>query len=207
MGGVVKTLRRSNLLSRSVFSTAGSFGLSAICAQSSTIVHFCGLFRPLSKGNFRHKMTTTGGNRGQLWTSTLSPHLLSPRLDFPKISRTLIRALRGKNQASLLRISSPTQIQMWNQQTCGLGVENHPDEAARIRHLTGKASLTGCTTSPDAQHACFERPRLSCDMKNSGRKFCIWGCHFREAKIMSCDATSFGFSSGASGFPSRGCKC
>ena len=27
MGGVVKTLRRSNLLSRSVFSTAGSFGL------------------------------------------------------------------------------------------------------------------------------------------------------------------------------------
>ena len=44
--------------------------LSAICAQSSTIVHFCGLFGPLSKGNFRRKMTTIVGNRGQLWTST-----------------------------------------------------------------------------------------------------------------------------------------
>ena len=57
--------------------------LSAIYAQSSTIVHFCGLFGPLkgSEGNFRHKMTTIVGNRGQLWTSTLSPHLLSPHLD------------------------------------------------------------------------------------------------------------------------------
>ena len=56
---------------------------SAICAQLSTIVHFCGLFGPLSKGNFRHRMTTIVGNRGQLWTSALSPHLLSPHLDFP----------------------------------------------------------------------------------------------------------------------------
>ena len=59
--------------------------LSAIWAQSFTIVHFCGLFGPFSKGNFRHKMTTIVGNRGQLWTSTLSPHLLSPHLDFPEI--------------------------------------------------------------------------------------------------------------------------
>ena len=28
-------------------------------------------------------MTTIVGNRGQLWTSTLSPHLESPHLDFP----------------------------------------------------------------------------------------------------------------------------
>ena len=28
-------------------------------------------------------MTTIVGNRGQLWTSTLSTHLLSPHLDFP----------------------------------------------------------------------------------------------------------------------------
>ena len=28
-------------------------------------------------------MTTILGNRGQLWTSTLSPHLQSPHLDFP----------------------------------------------------------------------------------------------------------------------------
>ena len=46
-------------------------------------MHFCGLFGPLSKGNFRHTMTTIVGNRGQLWTSTSSPHLLSPHLDFP----------------------------------------------------------------------------------------------------------------------------
>ena len=49
--------------------------LSAICAQSSTIVPFvCGLWGPISKGNSHHKMTTIVGNRGQLWTSTLSPH-------------------------------------------------------------------------------------------------------------------------------------
>ena len=29
-------------------------------------------------------MTTVVGNRGQLWTSALSPHLLSPHLDFPE---------------------------------------------------------------------------------------------------------------------------
>ena len=65
-------------------SNGGLRPLSAICAQSSIIVHFCGLFGPLFKGNFRHKMTTIVGNRGQLWTSTLSPHLLSPHLDFPE---------------------------------------------------------------------------------------------------------------------------
>ena len=64
-------------------SNGGLRPLSAICTQSSTIVHFCGFFGPLSKGNFRHKMTTIVGNRGQLWTSTLRPHLLSPHLDFP----------------------------------------------------------------------------------------------------------------------------
>ena len=56
--------------------------LSAICAQSSTMVHICGLFDHKCEGNFRRKMTTIVGNRGQLWTSTLSPQLLSPRLDF-----------------------------------------------------------------------------------------------------------------------------
>ena len=43
----------------------------------------CGPFGPFSKGNFRCKMTTIVGNRGQLWTSALRPHLLSPHLDFP----------------------------------------------------------------------------------------------------------------------------
>ena len=54
--------------------------LSAICARS--FVHFCSLSGPLSKRNFRHKMTTIVGNRGQLWPITLSPQLLSPHLDF-----------------------------------------------------------------------------------------------------------------------------
>ena len=65
-------------------SNGGLRPLSAICAQSSRVMHFCGPFGPLSKGNFRRKTTTIVGNRGQLWTSTLSPHLLSPYLDFPK---------------------------------------------------------------------------------------------------------------------------
>ena len=38
--------------------------------QLSTFWAFLG---PVSKGNFRRKMTTIVGNRGQLWTSTLSP--------------------------------------------------------------------------------------------------------------------------------------
>ena len=36
-------------------------------------------------------MTTSMGNRGQLWTSTLSPHLLSPRVDFPELSLGEVR--------------------------------------------------------------------------------------------------------------------
>ena len=43
--------------------------------QSCTLVAFC-------KGTFRRKMTTILGNRGQLWTSTLSPILLSPHLAY-----------------------------------------------------------------------------------------------------------------------------
>ena len=61
------------------------WGLKATFCNLHTIVYncaLCGLFGPLFKGNFRHKTTTFVGNRGQLWTSTLSPHLLSPHLDF-----------------------------------------------------------------------------------------------------------------------------
>ena len=51
-------------------SNGGSRPLSAICAH----VYNCVLMLPfwaLSKRNFRHKMTTIVGYRGQLWTSTL----------------------------------------------------------------------------------------------------------------------------------------
>ena len=54
-------------------SNGGLRPLSAICAQSSTIVHFCGPFGALSEGNFRHKMTTRVAIVRQMWTSTLSP--------------------------------------------------------------------------------------------------------------------------------------
>ena len=46
----------------------------------------------MGKGNFRRKMTTIVGNRGQLRTSTLSPHLLSPHLDFPETIQFSMRA-------------------------------------------------------------------------------------------------------------------
>ena len=59
-------------------SNGGLRPLSAIRAQSSANVHFYGPFGPLSKGNFCRKTTTIVGNRGQLWISTLSPHLLTP---------------------------------------------------------------------------------------------------------------------------------
>ena len=51
--------------------------------QSKLLWPFFG--RLSSKGNFRHKMTTIEGNRGQLWTSTSSPHLLSPHVDVPNL--------------------------------------------------------------------------------------------------------------------------
>ena len=86
-------------------SNGGLRPLSATCAQLSTIVHFCGLFGPLSKGNFRHKMTTIVGNRGQLWTSTLSPHLESPHLRLSCANR-VIRANRANGFARITPLSS-----------------------------------------------------------------------------------------------------
>ena len=47
------------------------------CRETSICLAGPSGFGPLYKGNFRHKMTTIVGNRGQL------PHLLRPHLDFP----------------------------------------------------------------------------------------------------------------------------
>ena len=73
------------------------WGLKATLCNSRTIVYNCALLWPfwdpfgsLSKENLSCKMTTIVGNRGQLWTSTLSPHLLSPHLDFPEFRRSKI---------------------------------------------------------------------------------------------------------------------
>ena len=59
-------------------SNGGLRPLSAICAQVSTIVHFCGLLGPFSKGNFRHKMTTIIGNRGPIVEKYLKPPFAEP---------------------------------------------------------------------------------------------------------------------------------
>ena len=57
------------------------WGLKATLCNLRTIVYNCTLLWPFGahncRGNFRRKMTTIVGNRGQLWTSALSPHLLA----------------------------------------------------------------------------------------------------------------------------------
>ena len=64
------------------------WGLKPTHCNLRTIVYNCALLwpflGPFLRANFRRKMTTIVGYRGQLWTSTLSPHLLSPHLDFPE---------------------------------------------------------------------------------------------------------------------------
>ena len=66
------------------------WGLKATLCNLRTIVHNCALLwafrRPFLRGFFRHKMMTIVGNRGQLWTSALSPHLQSPHF---RLSRGL----------------------------------------------------------------------------------------------------------------------
>ena len=51
--------------SKGGLSNGGLRPLSAICAQSSTIVHFCGLFGSLSKGGLSSQ---NDENRRQSWT-------------------------------------------------------------------------------------------------------------------------------------------
>ena len=66
-------------------SNGGLRPLSAICAQSSTIVHFCGPFGPLSKGNFRHNED----NRRQSWTMVdkyLKPPFAKPAFGHSRAS-------------------------------------------------------------------------------------------------------------------------
>ena len=104
--GILYCLRLGK--SRWGLSNGGLRPLSAICAQSSTIVHFCGLFGSLSKGDFRRKMMTIVGNRGQLWTSALSPHLESPHLDFPDVSGRRVRKLGLLFRRAVLNLHTVT---------------------------------------------------------------------------------------------------
>ena len=50
-------------------------------------------------------MTTIVGNRAQLWTSALSPHLLSPHLDFPDKLRVEIFAENHSSRFEALKTS------------------------------------------------------------------------------------------------------
>ena len=61
---------------------AVKWGHKATLCNLCTIVYNCAHlwpFGPLFKGNFRCKMTPIVGNRGQLWTSTLSPLFAKPQ--------------------------------------------------------------------------------------------------------------------------------
>ena len=75
-------------------------------------------FGALFKGNFRHKMTSIVGNRGQLWTSTLSPHLLSPHLDSPD-HFFVPRPSKGKKQLARLLIKHGLPVQAKTREGCG----------------------------------------------------------------------------------------
>ena len=70
-------------------SNGGLRPLSAICAQSSTIVHFCGLFGPNFKGNDK-RSSQNDDNRRPSWTIVdkyLKPPFAKPPF---KLSRTII---------------------------------------------------------------------------------------------------------------------
>ena len=82
-------------------SNGGLRPLSAMCAQSSTIVHICGLFGPLCKGNFCRKMTTIVGNHRPLGRSTLSPPFAKPPFRLSRKIRGKIRDENSKNSGNL----------------------------------------------------------------------------------------------------------
>ena len=66
---------------------AFKWGLKATLCNSRTIVYNCALLWPFWVpfwGEVSSQMATIVGNCGQLWTSSLSPPLLSPHLDFPE---------------------------------------------------------------------------------------------------------------------------
>ena len=70
--------------SKSGPSDMGLMPLSVVSAESCAIAHICDLFVHKCERNFRCKMTTIIGNRGQLRTGTLSPHVQSSDLDSPE---------------------------------------------------------------------------------------------------------------------------
>ena len=90
------------------------WGLKATLLNVRTIVYNCALlwpFGPLSEGNFRRKLTTILGNGGQVWSSTLSPHLLGFHSDnqwsirlWTDKSEWRPRSTRPQPQMSLLSI-------------------------------------------------------------------------------------------------------
>ena len=80
-------------------------------------------------------MTPIVGNRGQVWTSTLSPHLLSPHLDFPNLrgvqrdSRATLRKRKAENatQCSATRAARHKRCSVWAAKLTTLGCPRTPD--------------------------------------------------------------------------------
>ena len=71
-------------------------------------------------------MTTIVGNRGQLWTSTLSPHLPSPHLDFPEGGKLR----RGENSGEGKTYNkNPSPKTVWDPRTYEMfppPISSHP---------------------------------------------------------------------------------
>ena len=93
---------------------AFKWGLKATSCNLRTIVYDCALLWPVwplsYKGNFRHKMTTIVGNRGQLWTSILSPHLDVPeRYDRQGALVIQIAAISLASDSAILRWPGDSQ--------------------------------------------------------------------------------------------------
>ena len=94
----------------------GAYGQSLQFAHNRlSLCTFVALLGPLSGGDFRRKMTTTVGNRGELWTSPLSPHFLSPHLDFPNLplKNKALSVKDDKREEIKMKTTLQTLVEWW----------------------------------------------------------------------------------------------
>ena len=97
---------------------------------------------PLCEGNFRHKMTTIVGNCGQLWTSTLSPHLLSPHLDFPERCKSVREGLDSRCASFTQRIAD-TNLGEFGESSRGNTIRSNRTDSLWEGNLPLRGSLRG----------------------------------------------------------------
>ena len=103
-------------------------------------------------------MCTIAGNRGQLWTSTLSPHLLSPQLNFPDNRCVLKLLIRNRN------VFWPSKEQQ--REIKGVGIpRKERRNAPKIKFselcvlLFSQEKLTKCSQNPGLAHQFPATPR------------------------------------------------